>query len=78
MSVKSIMERIYVEGADVSKGIPTEVVPTAVQAGGAAARRGEGRSARAGLPAVGETILFVLKELLEGRVPNLKSRARFG
>ena len=60
------------------KGVPTDVVPTAAQAGGAAARRGEGRPARAGLPAPADAILFVLKELLDGRIPDLKSRARFG
>jgi NAD-reducing hydrogenase small subunit len=31
-----------------------------------------------GCPPPARTILFVLKELLEGRIPDLKSTARFG
>ena len=33
LSVKSILERVYVEGADVGKGIPTEVRAGAAQEG---------------------------------------------
>ena len=53
LPVKGILERVYVEGADVGKGIPTEGVPHLLKQSHAAARRGEGRPARAGLPAPG-------------------------
>ena len=71
LPVKVILERVYVEGADVSQGRPRRGRAASAQAGGAVARRGEGGSARAGLPAVGaDAILYVVKELLGGPRPR--------
>ena len=77
-SVKSILERVYVEGADVNKGIPTEGVPALNKRATPVHDVVKVDLHVPGCPPSAKTILFVLKELLEGRVPNLKSSARFG
>ena len=78
LSVKAMLERDLRGRRRHRQGHPHRGRAGPAQAGAAAARRGEGRSARAGLSAVGAAILFVLKELLEGRIPDLKSSVRFG
>ena len=53
LPMKTILERVYIEGADVQKGIPTEGVPTLLRHAVPLARRGQGRPSRARLPAAG-------------------------
>jgi NAD-reducing hydrogenase small subunit len=77
-SVKSIMERAYVEGADFNKGIPTDVVPALNSRATPIHDVVKVDVHVPGCPPSARTILFVLKELLDGRIPNLKSSARFG
>ena len=76
-SVKSILERAYVEGADVRKGIPTEGVPALNKKATPLQDVVKVDVHVPGCPPSAKTILFVVSELLEGRIPNLKS-ARFG
>jgi NAD-reducing hydrogenase small subunit len=76
--VKAILERAYVEGADTAKGIPTEVVPPLLKQAVPLHDVVKVDLHVPGCPPPARTILFVLKELLEGRVPDLKSSARFG
>ena len=76
-SVKSILERAYVEGADVGKGIPTEGVPALNKKATPLHDVVKVDVHVPGCPPSAKTILFVVSELLEGRIPNLKS-ARFG
>jgi NAD-reducing hydrogenase small subunit len=76
--VKAILERLYVEGADVDKGIPTLVVPPLLKQSVPIHDVVKVDLHVPGCPPSARTILFVLKELLEGRIPDLKSRARFG
>ena len=45
---------------------------------GSASRRSEGRFARARLPPSAATILYCLNELLDGRIPDLATKLRFG
>ncbi len=76
--VKAIMERVYVEGADVGKGVPSEGVPPLLKQSVPLHDVVKVDLHVPGCPPPAKTILFVLKELLEGRVPDLKARARFG
>ena len=76
-SVKSILERAYIEGADVNKGIPTEGVPALNKKATPLHDVVKVDVHVPGCPPSAKTILFVVTELLEGRIPNLKS-ARFG
>jgi len=76
--VKAILERLYVDGADAGKGVPTEGVPPLLKQAVPLHDVVKVDLHVPGCPPPARTILFVLKELLEGRVPDLKSRARFG
>ena len=76
--VKAIFERVYVDGADIGKGIPTEGVPPLLKQVVPLHDVVKVDLHVPGCPAPARTILFVLKELLEGRVPDLRSSARFG
>ncbi len=78
LPVKVILERVYVEGADVGKGVPTEVVPHLLKQSTPLHDVVKVDLHVPGCPPPARTILYVVKELLEGRVPDLKSRARFG
>jgi NAD-reducing hydrogenase small subunit len=77
-SVKSIMERLYVDGSDFEKGIPTKGVPLLLKQAIPVHDAVKVDLHVPGCPPSARTILFVLKELLEGRIPDLKSSARFG
>jgi NAD-reducing hydrogenase small subunit len=76
--VKAIMERLYVDGADANKGIPTEVVPPLLKQTVPLHGAVKVDLHVPGCPPSAKSILFVLKELLEGRIPDLKSSVRFG
>ncbi|MDR3493143.1 MAG: NADP oxidoreductase [Ancalomicrobiaceae bacterium] len=78
IAVKTILERVYVEGADTGKGIPTEVVPALLKQALPLHDVVKVDLHLPGCPPSARLILFVIKELLEGRVPDLKSSARFG
>ena len=78
LPVKGILERVYVEGADVCKGVPTEVVPHLLKQSTPLHDVVKVDLHVPGCPPPARAILYVVKELLEGRVPDLKSRVRFG
>jgi NAD-reducing hydrogenase small subunit len=78
IATRKLLERVYVEGATVQPGVPTDGVPALL-------RQAEPlHSAIAvdvhvpGCPPKPNAILMVLSELLEGRVPDLGSKLRFG
>jgi NAD-reducing hydrogenase small subunit len=76
--VKTILERVYVEGADVEKGIPTQGVPALLRHSRPLHEIVKIDLHVPGCPPSAQAILFVLNELLDGRIPNLKSKVRFG
>ena len=78
IAVKTILERVYIEGADVDKGVPTEVVPALLKQALPLHDVVKVDLHVPGCPPSARMILFVLKELLEGRIPDLKTSARFG
>jgi len=77
-TVKSILERVYIEGADVQKGIPTDGVPTLLKHAIPLQDVVKVDVHVPGCPPSAQAILFVLNELLDGRIPDLKSKVRFG
>ena len=78
LPVKTILERLYIEGADVQKGIPTDGVPTLLKHAIPLQDVVKVDLHVPGCPPSASSILFVLTELLDGRIPDLKSKVRFG
>ena len=76
--VKALLERIYIEGADVQKGIPTDGVPVLLKHAIPLHDVVKVDVHVPGCPPSAPAILFVLNELLDGRIPDLKSKVRFG
>jgi NAD-reducing hydrogenase small subunit len=75
---KKLLERIYIEGAQEKPGIPTDGVP---------ALRPQAIPLHEvvkidlhvpGCPPSAKSIAFVLGELMEGRMPDLGSKVKFG
>ncbi len=78
LPVKAILEEVYVGHADTGKGVPTEGVPALLKQALPVHDVVKVDLHVPGCPPPARSILFVLKELLEGRIPDLKSSARFG
>ena len=76
--VRKLLERIYVEGADLSAGIPTEGVPPLNRQAEPLRQVVKVDLNVPGCPPRPNAILMVLSELLEGREPDLGSKLRFG
>ncbi|MDR3475112.1 MAG: NADP oxidoreductase [Devosia sp.] len=76
--VKAILERVYVEGSDVQKGPPTSGVPTLLKHAVPLHDVVKIDVHVPGCPPSADAILFVVSELLDGRIPDLKSKVRFG
>jgi NAD-reducing hydrogenase small subunit len=75
---RKLLERVYIEGASLSAGVPTDGVPALL-------KQAEPLQAAInvdihvpGCPPKPGAILFVLGELLEGRMPDLGTKLRFG
>jgi NAD-reducing hydrogenase small subunit len=69
LPVKGILDRVYVEGADANKGVPTEIVPPLIKQAAPLHDVVKVDLHVPGCPPPARAILFVLKELLEGRIP---------
>jgi NAD-reducing hydrogenase small subunit len=77
--LKDLFERIYVEGADVDKGIPADpALPILLKHAVPLHDVVKIDLHVPGCPPSAPTILFVLNELLDGRIPDLRARTRFG
>lgn len=76
--VKKILERIYVEGADDHPGIPTQGLPQLLKNAVPIHEVVKVDLHVPGCPPPASAIRFVLGELLEGRMPDLKSKVKFG
>lgn len=76
--VRKLLERIYVEGADTGKRVPTEGVPPLLKHAVPIQEVVKVDLHVPGCPPPAATIRFVLGELLEGRVPELDARVKFG
>jgi NAD-reducing hydrogenase small subunit len=75
---RKLLERIYVEGADQSRCVPTEGVPALLRQAVPVQEVVKVDLHVPGCPPSAKAIAFVLEELIEGRVPDLKSKVKFG
>jgi NAD-reducing hydrogenase small subunit len=76
--VKKILERVYVEGADLDATPPADGVPKLLKRALPVQEAVKVDLHLPGCPPPASAILFVLKELLEGRTPDLGSKVKFG
>jgi NAD-reducing hydrogenase small subunit len=75
---RKLLERIYIEGAQENKGIPTEGVPSLLRQAVPVHQVVKVDLHVPGCPPPASAIAFVIGELLEGRMPNLTAKVKFG
>ena len=75
---RTLLERVYVEGSDEQKQIPTDGVPSLLRQARPLQAHVKVDVHVPGCPPSAQSILYVISELLEGRVPDLGSKQRFG
>jgi len=75
---RKLLERIYIEGVEESPGIPSEGVPALLRQAIPVHEAVKVDLHVPGCPPAAKAIAFVLSELLEGRVPDLSSKVKFG
>jgi NAD-reducing hydrogenase small subunit len=75
---RKLLERIYIEGAQEGKVIPTAGVPALLRQAVPIHQVVKVDLHVPGCPPSASAIVFVVGELLEGRVPNLTGKVKFG
>lgn len=75
---RKLLERIYVEGAQVNKGVPADGVPALLRQAVPLHEAVKVDLHVPGCPPSAKAIAMVLGELVEGRVPDLGSKVKFG
>ncbi len=75
---RKLLERIYVEGAQENKAIPTDGVPPLLRQVAPVHQVIKVDLHVPGCPPPASAIAYVLGELVEGRVPNLATKVKFG
>jgi NAD-reducing hydrogenase small subunit len=75
---RRLLERVYIEGADETAGVPTDGVPPLLRQAEPLHQQVTVDVHVPGCPPKPNAILTVLSELLEGRQPDLGSKLRFG
>jgi NAD-reducing hydrogenase small subunit len=77
-AVRKLLDRIYIEGAQESRAIPTDGIPALLRQAVPVHEVVKVDLCVPGCPPPARSIAFVLGELLEGRVPDLSSKVKFG
>jgi NAD-reducing hydrogenase small subunit len=75
---RKLLERIYIEGVQESPGIPTDGVPALLRHAVPVHEVVKVDLHVPGCPPPAAAIAFVLGELLDGRMPDLSSKVKFG
>jgi NAD-reducing hydrogenase small subunit len=76
--VKKLLERIYIEGAQERPGIPVEGVPALLRQAVPVHEVVKVDLHVPGCPPSASAIAYVLGELLDGRMPDVASKVKFG
>jgi len=76
--VRKLLDRIYVNGDEPGKGVPTDTVPALLRHAVPVHEAVKVDLHIPGCPPRPEAILFAVGELLEGRKPDMASRVKFG
>jgi NAD-reducing hydrogenase small subunit len=76
--VKKLLERIYVQGVDAQPRIPSEGVPTLMKRAVPLQEVVKVDLFVPGCPPPASAIGYVLGELLDGRMPDLSTKVKFG
>lgn len=76
--VSKLLQRVYVEGADTSKVVPTEGVPPLLKNARPLREFVKVDLCLPGCPPPSKTISTVVLDLLEGRTPNGNLKVKFG
>lgn len=75
---RKMLERIYIEGAQENRGIPTDGVPSLLRQAVPVQEVVKVDLCVPGCPPPPQAIAFVLGELVEGRIPDLAAKVKFG
>jgi len=75
---RKLLERIYIEGAQENRGIPSDGVPALLRQAVPVHEVVKVDLCVPGCPPAAQVIAFVLGELVEGRVPDLAAKVKFG
>ena len=75
---RKMLERIYVEGAQISKGVPVDGVPSLLRQAVPVHEVIKVDLHIPGCPPSPASIAYALGELVEGRMPELASKVKFG
>ena len=75
---RNLLERIYVDAVDAQPQITTDGVPALLKQAEPLGAHVKVDVHVPGCPPSADTILYVISELLEGRVPDVGSKQRFG
>ncbi len=75
---RKMLERIYIEGAQENKVLPVDGVPALLRHAVPLHEVVKVDLHVPGCPPPAKSIAYVLGELLEGRMPNLSSKVKFG
>lgn len=75
---RKLLERIYVEGADTARGVPSDGIPALLRQT-VPVHEVVGVDLHVpGCPPAAQTIAWALGELCDGRMPDMKSKVKFG
>jgi NAD-reducing hydrogenase small subunit len=75
---RKLLERIYIEGSQENRAIPTDGVPSLLRQAVPLHDVVKVDLHVPGCPPSAKAISWVLSELLEGRIPDLNSKVKFG
>jgi NAD-reducing hydrogenase small subunit len=75
---RKLLERIYVEGAQENRGVPTDGVPPLLRHAIPVHEVVKVDLHVPGCPPSAKSISYVLGELLDGRMPNVGAKVKFG
>jgi len=76
--LEEVLQRAYIENADLNQQIPTEVIPKLLPHARPVHEVVKVDVFIPGCPPSADTINFAVSELLAGRIPDLSDKTRFG